>query len=254
MDVVTRAQWAARPPKRPPTATVPTELFIHHSVGSGQTDKDGDGDRGDDYMRQMQAFHMDGRGWDDIGYNHAHDPDGGEFYEGRGWAIRPGAQCGHNTGTHALVVMGDYRRRAVTPALLDDLARFYHAAQTAGHLPRVPVQGHRHAPVTGDCTGTTCPGDNLAQALPALNARIDQLHDEGDDVTRAEALALLGLTEHEVATLKKVHAAFDAERADVANVQGRLVRYGKTNDFPTTSGGGTVPPDVLRKGDTVRLA
>jgi N-acetylmuramoyl-L-alanine amidase len=176
VTIISRAGWGARPPNGTPTPTTVTELYLHHSVGSGTVDKDGDGDKGDDYMRAMQTFHMDVRGWDDIAYNHAHDPDGREFYEGRGFGIRPGSQANHNTGTHSLAVMGDYRTQPVSGQLRADIARFYYEAQAAGLLPRVPVRGHRDAPAQS----TTCPGDRLYAALPEINALIDQLHEEDE--------------------------------------------------------------------------
>ena len=176
LSIISRSGWGARPPAAPIPSTTVSELYLHHSVGAGQVDKDGDGDRGDDYMRAMQAHHMDVRGWDDIAYNHAHDPDGREFYVGRGFEKRPGAQRNHNTGTHALVVMGDFTKRAVTPQLIADIASFYHQAQVAGLLPRVPVRGHRDAPDQG----TTCPGSHLYAALPAINKTINALHEEDD--------------------------------------------------------------------------
>ena len=135
-------------------------------------DKDGDGDLGDDYMNQMQWDHMFGtHDWNDIAYNHAYDPDGGEFYEGRGFGIRPGAQKNHNTGTHSLVVMGNFQIRAVTPAMIEDIASFYAETIQAGLLPNVVVLGHRQAPNQS----TTCPGNHLVAALPGINNRIEEI-------------------------------------------------------------------------------
>lgn len=169
MNIITRAGWDARTPKTTPTPTTASEAFLHHSVGSGSRDWDNDGDLGDDYMRTMQNFHMDTRGWNDIAYNHAIDPDGLEVYEGRGWGVRPGAQKSHNTGTWSVVVMGDFRSRTVSSLLVSRIAELVTEGITLGHLPPdITLQGHKDAPNQS----TTCPGTNLYTALSAINDQI----------------------------------------------------------------------------------
>ena len=87
MNIISRQEWGARPPKAVTLEPAVVELFLHHSVGEGTTDADHDGDMGDDYMRAMQNFHMDGRGWSDIAYNFIGCPHG-VVYEGRGLRVR----------------------------------------------------------------------------------------------------------------------------------------------------------------------
>lgn len=58
MNITTRAQWGARKPKSRSTTTwaARREFIVHYSEGpTSQT------------VRQIQNFHMDGRGWSDIG-------------------------------------------------------------------------------------------------------------------------------------------------------------------------------------------
>lgn len=163
MKIFTRAEWGARPPRsRYPTKA--RELWLHHSVGSGY-DRDGDGDAGDDYMRSMQRYHMDTKGWSDIAYNFVVDPDGLEVYTGRGAGYAPGAQKGHNTGTHAICVIGDFRKQAVSQGLINRLGELVAYGHTQGWWPAAFNGGHRQAPGQS----TTCPGDNLVNAIPAIN-------------------------------------------------------------------------------------
>jgi hypothetical protein len=64
-----RAEWGARPPKYEYTLTLANHLAIHHTA----TVEDWSAETWDDCaarMRAMQAFHMDTRGWNDIGYNY----------------------------------------------------------------------------------------------------------------------------------------------------------------------------------------
>lgn len=191
MNIISREEWGARPPGSV-TETDAREIFLHHSVGSGMVDKDGDGDKGDDYMRQMQSFHMDSRGWRDLAYNFAIDPDGLEVYEGRGWGVLPGSQCRHNSGTWSVVVMGDFRIRRPSDALLARIAELVDHGRQLGHLPDVPLQGHRDAPVTGDCTGSTCPGTLLYAQLPEINRLLTEDNmNAAQEAKLDQALALL---------------------------------------------------------------
>jgi hypothetical protein len=64
-----RAEWGARPPKYEYTLTLANHLAIHHTA----TVEDWAALTWDDCaarMRAMQAFHMDTRGWNDVGYNY----------------------------------------------------------------------------------------------------------------------------------------------------------------------------------------
>ncbi|MGW6503218.1 N-acetylmuramoyl-L-alanine amidase [Nonomuraea angiospora] len=89
IDIVKRSAWNARPPRDPDdVVTVPwskrTEFVVHHTEGpTTQT------------PREIQDFHMDERGWNDIGYNFLVRDDG-TVYEGRGWDVRGAHATDHN--------------------------------------------------------------------------------------------------------------------------------------------------------------
>ena len=171
MDIVSRAEWGARPPKTPPALTVPSEAWLHHTVGDSSTDLNRDGRTGDEYMRAVQKYHMDGHGWNDIAYNYVVDDEELVVYEGRGGRVRPGAQKGHNRGTVAIAVMGDFRHDPVTGELVDLLADLMVWLHSQGFAPAYVTGGHRDAP--GQTT--TCPG-RLADHIPAINERIDMTY------------------------------------------------------------------------------
>lgn len=174
VKIQSRESWGARPPKHKVT-TVHKEIYLHHSVGSGMRDKDGDGDKGDDYMKSMQDYHMDGQGWSDIAYNFAIDPDGLEVYEGRGWNVRPGSQKNHNTNTWSVVIMGNFDKTKPEPALLRKIAELVNYGQELGYLPKDAVLvGHKNAPGQS----TTCPGKYLYRELDTIN----QFIQEGGDM------------------------------------------------------------------------
>lgn len=167
VDIIPRSEWGALSPSSPfNKQTTPAEAYLHHTVGSG-VDFDRDGDPGDDYMRQMQKQHQ-GYGWKDIAYNFVVDPRTLKVYEGRGGLVIPGAQKGHNRGTVAVAVMGDYRYEPITEALLNLLANLLDHLYMNGWAPKYWTGGHRDAPNQS----TTCPGD-LANYIDEINGRID---------------------------------------------------------------------------------
>lgn len=139
--IITRDEWDARTP-RTQTAVSDgdrTEFIVHHSAGPpSQT------------VRSIQDFHMDGRGWSDIGYNLLVDDDG-NAYEGRGWFIQGAHAVGHNVSGIGVCYIGQDdptpEAKAAIRALYDEAC-----ALTGRQLETL---GH------GDVNNTTCPGDNL---------------------------------------------------------------------------------------------
>lgn len=97
-QIVTRAQWGARPARPSGRNTVTwanrTEFYVHHT----------DGPRSQS-IKSIQDFHLDGRGWGDIGYNFLVRDDG-TIYEGRGWLV-VGAHCpDHNRSGIGVAFIG----------------------------------------------------------------------------------------------------------------------------------------------------
>lgn len=162
MNIITRAQWGAKPPLRPliPQAT-PAEAYLHHTVGYGAG--------GAAYMRQMQDQHQ-AKGWRDIAYNFVLDPHTGDWYEGQGALKVPAAQHGHNAGTIAVCVMGNWHPEPPPPATTNHLVAFMRHAHANGWSPRLLTGGHRDAPGSE----TTCPGNYLHALIPTINARLEE--------------------------------------------------------------------------------
>lgn len=154
MDLVRRADWGARPPKgRPKDIATPVRwLFLHHSAGADQAEAS---------VRSIQSFHMDTRGWQDIGYTWLYSPSRRTFYEGRGPAVRGAHTRGYNHQSHAVCVLGNYETDEVPEDVIGDLAVWaeWHGA-TWG-----PGQYTPH----GRMGATKCPGANLLERLDEIN-------------------------------------------------------------------------------------
>ena len=137
MNIVSRKQWGAA--RRTGSAVAVTwprgvDLWVHHTAGpSTQT------------PRQIQDFHMNGRGWSDVGYSYLIDA-AGTVYEGRGREV----QGAHSPGVNhepSVALIGDYSK--VPPS--DAQHRAVYALRE--HLNAGKLRGHR------ENTQTSCPGD-----------------------------------------------------------------------------------------------
>jgi len=166
MEIITREQWGARPPRHRNSITTPTsELWLHHAAGGVVVGDDHVSDADLKRIRAIQNYHMDVRGWSDIAYSFLMDPDGNVF-EGRGTGVAGGHTRGHNTVSHAICIMGNYEEQAVDEDLLPRLAALVRHGASEGWWPSKITGGHR------DASGaqTSCPGR-------ALHAQISTIHE-----------------------------------------------------------------------------
>lgn len=174
-DFENRAEWcpSGNCPEHPnPSITTVTHLIVHHSAGSN-TSSDWAG-----VVRSIWDFHVNGRGWSDIGYNWLIAPTG-VIYQGRldNWL---GAHfCGTNGGTMGVCMMGTYTD--VTPtqsainsligllswktceAGIDPLRIRYHASSGKNLYT---ISGHR------DGCATECPGNAFYPMLPDIRQSV----------------------------------------------------------------------------------
>jgi len=155
MDLVRRSGWGARPPKgKPVPIATPTRwLFLHHSAGP---------DNGADAVAAIQRFHQDTRGWADIAYTWVYSPRYRTFFEGRGPGIHGAHTRGYNKTGHAVCVLGNYELEPVPAHALDDLADWARWHGTSWGPNRYTPHSQMGS--------TKCPGRNLLNVLPDINA------------------------------------------------------------------------------------
>lgn len=163
--IITRAQWGARAPREIQNVSTSKRqnFMVHHS-----------GAPANQSVRVIQDFHMDTRGWSDIGYNFL-IRDTGAIYEGRGWD-RVGAHAtGWNTNSIGVCVIGDYQSNDVPAPAMESLRWLYRQANT--HVGRnLTILGHRDANHS-----TECPGDHLyGWVLEGLDGPVIELPPEPD--------------------------------------------------------------------------
>lgn len=104
-------------------------------------------------VREIQRFHMEGRGWTDIAYSWLVDVEG-TIYEGRGWGRAGAHTAGYNSVSHAVCAIAG-TDSDITEAMLDGMATVMHEHDRlygeGFHLPHRDARG----------AATACPGDRI---------------------------------------------------------------------------------------------
>jgi hypothetical protein len=179
--IVSRRGWGADPALREPCdpprrARTVQMAFVHHTAGSN------DYSRSDSraIVRSIYAYHTQGQGWCDIGYNFLVDRFGTVF-EGRAGGINTpvrGAHAGdYNVKTVGVSLMGNFEKvrpsramkRGLTRLLAWKLSSYYRYPRTKARINGrsfEKISGHR------DAMSTACPGRYAYAFLPALRRRV----------------------------------------------------------------------------------
>ncbi|MGY6518746.1 MAG: N-acetylmuramoyl-L-alanine amidase [Lysobacteraceae bacterium] len=165
--MITRAQWGARNTGSCGGLHSPRFLTIHHTA-TPNNDSLTPAAR----MRQMQAFHIDVRGWCDFGYHYTVGIDG-RLYQGRVSPDRTGAHVGDwNSNNVGVSVVGNFTDFSPRQTQLDTLESVSRWVVERYNLPRTRdrIRGHRDWP---GHTTNACPGARLYPWLNTLVARLN---------------------------------------------------------------------------------
>ncbi|MFT3874849.1 MAG: S-layer homology domain-containing protein [Propioniciclava sp.] len=163
-----------------------TGAMIHHTAGSN----DYTAAQVPALLRAIQAYHVNGRDWNDIAYNVLVDRFG-RAWEGRGGGINQPIQGGHawgetNARTFGLSIMGDYDTVRPSAAALETTsqviawklqmhgvdpygATWGSGGQDGGNTALRAISGHR------DENATVCPGKYVYEKLGSIRARVKTL-------------------------------------------------------------------------------
>ncbi len=117
-------------------------------------------------MRQMQDYHMNTKGWCDIGYHFIVDRDG-VAWQGRSETVIGAHVLSNNTGNVGISFMGSYNSTSPTQGQMDKVKSLL-AWLNSTHsldLDRSHVKGHRE--YRGNNAGD-CPGDKVYSRIGEL--------------------------------------------------------------------------------------
>jgi hypothetical protein len=188
--IIPRSAWHAEEEivrGRPRYAKTVRFAVIHHTAGSNAYSPA----QSAAIVRGIELYHVQGNGWNDIGYNFLVDKYG-QIFEGRAGGIDRnviGAHAeGFNTGSTGVALIGNYSSAPVTPAAQNALVRLLAWRLDVAHVdplgtvtwpsggnPEYPqgkpvqlraISGHR------DTGYTSCPGNVLYARLPDLARRV----------------------------------------------------------------------------------
>lgn len=182
-EIVSRAAWGCGPecaPRVAPVFAPVTHLVVHHSAGANSASNWAA------VVRSIWVLHVQGNGWNDIGYNYLIDPNG-VIYEGRagGDGVIGAHFSGVNTGTMGVCLMGTFGATPPMQSAIDSLRRLlvWQAAKwkldpsgqslhRSSNLVLNIISGHRDAGLSANASGTTeCPGNAVYTYLPELRRR-----------------------------------------------------------------------------------
>ncbi|XP_029302651.1 peptidoglycan recognition protein 5 [Cottoperca gobio] len=159
VNIVSRQQWGAVPPKSRETLKGPAQkVIIHH------TDLPRCKDQSECMKRlvSIQRGHMTDRGFDDIGYNFLAGEDG-TVYEGRGWGVVGAHTKGNNHDSLGVAFMGNFQNDMPSTEAMSSVKQLLQTGVCDGFVcPKFALFGHR------DLGNTDCPGEKLYAALSQL--------------------------------------------------------------------------------------
>jgi len=190
--IITRADWHADEAIRraaPYYADGIHLAIVHHTAGSNAYSKA----QSASIVRAIELYHVQGNGWNDIGYNFLVDKYG-QVFEGRyGGITRPvvGAHAmGFNSGSVGVAVIGDYGSTAISPAARNALVSLIAWRLDLAHVDplskvvRVSAGNPRYAAGTAvtlnaisghrDVYPSSCPGASLYAQLPSIRTAVAQ--------------------------------------------------------------------------------
>jgi hypothetical protein len=188
--IVPRSGWDANEEivrAKPSFAPAVRLAVVHHTVGTNSYTRA----QSAAIVRGIEVYHVEGNGWNDIGYNFLVDRFG-TVYEGRGGGIDKnviGAHSqGFNTGTVGIALMGSYQRATPPKAQQDALVNLISWRLDVAHVDPLStvayisggnakfrsgknvvlraISGHR------DTGPSECPGAVAYALLPALAKRV----------------------------------------------------------------------------------
>ncbi|MBI4861615.1 MAG: N-acetylmuramoyl-L-alanine amidase [Candidatus Riflebacteria bacterium] len=160
-ELTTRAAWGAKPPRDGYNTQTPHMIVVHHAFQPDHAAYTGPAT-----IRGIQKFHMEDRGWSDIGYHFLIGPDG-KLYEGRP-PTAVGAHSPPNTGKIGICAIGNFEtgQDTITPVQRDVLVRVL--AHLCGQY-RVATDGIR---AHREFQSTSCPGETLFAQLPKIRDEV----------------------------------------------------------------------------------
>ncbi|MCP5023910.1 MAG: N-acetylmuramoyl-L-alanine amidase [bacterium] len=161
--VMPRSRWGSRKAKHYNLTKAEDPwryITIHHSALEESVSTVSTQSGAKTALRKMQKYHMDSRGWGDLGYHFLIDSRG-QVYEGRSmhWqgahAGRDNHNRNNNVGNIGICLIGNFDKIRPTAASLRSLKKLVLNLRQQHRIPSNRIRGHM------DWKQTECPGEYL---------------------------------------------------------------------------------------------
>ncbi len=200
-----------------PLITDVSHLIVHHTA-SPNTSNDWPAT-----VRSFWDYHVNTRGWSDIGYNWLIDPTG-VLYQGRGDNVQGAHFCGTNGKTMGIAVIGTFTDVGPTDeakAALVELLSWKSCKKDINPLNQKfhPSSGKNLFQISGhrDGCATSCPGDTFYPQLPSIREGVVEYIDTVCSSVATEDLILSeGLVIYPNPVRDELHAIVRSISSDVA--------------------------------------
>ena len=169
-DVVTRSAWGWTDSEIAASRHTISRITIHHGGIEYADDRDPV-----EYLRALQTWSREDKGWPDIPYHFVIDLDG-NIYEARPLDIAGDTNTTYDPSGHALIVVtGNYDKRELSAKQLQSVSALAAFLADEYSVALQDIKGHRdYAP--GE---TSCPGADIYRYLEdgTLHRRIETILD-----------------------------------------------------------------------------
>ncbi|KAL5277609.1 PGLYRP3 family protein [Megaselia abdita] len=153
LNIVPKSEWLGKPSKGELTrSNVPLSkvIIIHTATGDCTT-------KNDCYrvVRDIQAYHMNEKHYDDIGYNFLIGSDGNVFV-GRGWDFAGAHTRGYNSDSVGIAFIGNFERTSPTSEAINAAEQLIASGVESKKLSdEYKVYGHKQL------AASSSPGEQL---------------------------------------------------------------------------------------------
>ncbi len=176
LPAVRREEWGARSPDADQLLVEETKgrITVHHSA----IDSHPSPSLGFPHtVRGVQRFHMEDRGWSDLGYHFLIDPDG-VVYEGRYLYVR-GSHAGSqpaNADNIGVCLIGNFEEKMPEQEQLDSLFDLIALLEDFFGIERETLTTHSEIRKEFGLGGTACPGALLLDEVARFRAEDESLN------------------------------------------------------------------------------
>ncbi|OYO22155.1 hypothetical protein CGZ93_09680 [Enemella dayhoffiae] len=177
--IISRAGWGADESLKsscPAFSKTVHAVVVHHTEGTNNYTKD----QSAGIVRGIYAYHVQGNGWCDIGYNYLIDKYG-QIFEGRSGGMTMPVKGAHavdwNTDTMGISLLGSFTTELPPEVALDAAVRLSAwrlAAYYRDATARITINGVTSNVISGhrQVVATDCPGEAFYNYLPTFRQRV----------------------------------------------------------------------------------